>query len=160
MGKTPFSADQIWTRIRQYCQYRERCHFEVREKLYGMGLYKNEVEPLISRLIEEDWLNEERFAKSFASGHFRIKKWGRIKIGYALRQKRISEPLIKMALKAIDPPDYDASLYKLAVAKWRTLAGQPPLTRQAKTRAYLLQKGYEEQGIRAALKTLLNHANG
>jgi regulatory protein len=154
MGKTPLTPEQSWTRIRHFCQYRERCHFEVREKLYALGLYKKEVEPLISRLIEEDLLNEERFAKSYARGHFRLKNWGKIKIVYALRQKKISEPLIKIALREIESVDYDASLYKLAFSKWRSLAGEQLLTRQARTRAYLLQKGYEEPAIRSILKKI------
>ena len=147
MGKTPFISEQIWARIRHFCQYRERCHFEVREKLYAMGLFKNQVEPLISKLIEEDLMNEERFARSFARGHFRLKKWGKNKIVYALRQKKISENLIKIALREIEAEDYDASLYRLAIAKWNALAGEQPITRQARTRAYLLQKGYEGAAI-------------
>jgi regulatory protein len=154
MGKTPLTPEKIWTRIRHFCQYRERCHYEVREKLYAMGLFKNQVEPLISKLIEEDLLSEERFARSFARGHFRVKGWGRIKIIYFLRQKKISEPLIKIALREIESVDYDASLYKFAAFKWKMLTGEHLLTRQAKTRAYLLQKGYEEPAIRAALKKI------
>lgn len=155
MGKTPFlSEEQAWAKIRHFCQYRERCHYEVREKLYALGLFKKQVELLISRLIEEDLLNEERFAKSFARGHFRLKKWGKTKIVYALRQKKISEPLIKIALREIETADYDASLYRLASAKWKSLAGEQLLTRQAKTRAYLLQKGYEGAAVGSVIKKI------
>ncbi len=121
-----------------------------------MGLPKKQVETLVCRLIEEDLLNEERFAKLFAGGHFRQKKWGKIKIIHALRLKRITEPVIKKALKEIESPDYGASLQRLAAAKWSSLKGQSPITRQAKTSAYLLQKGYEGPLIReviAAIRT-------
>ncbi|NCI47852.1 regulatory protein RecX [Sediminibacterium soli] len=158
MGKTPFFEGPNWPKIRGYCAYRERCHSEVREKLYSFGLRRNEVETLISRLIEEDVLNEQRFADLFAGGHFRQKRWGRQKIVYALRQKKVSEPVIKKALKEIDGPDYTTSLQKLARVKWQALKGEQYLTRQAKTMAYLLQKGYERPAVLAVVKQL--QANG
>jgi len=147
-NQTPLQA---WQKIRQYCGYRERCHFEVKEKLFGLGLVKKEVETLICRLLEEDYLNEERFAIQFAGGHFRIKKWGKMKIIYELRQKRVGENIIKRALKEIEEADYTASLQKLARVKWNSLKGEQGLTRQAKTRAYLLQKGYEAQAIQQVI---------
>ncbi len=153
------TPNQAYPKIKYYCGYRERCHFEVKEKLFGMGLPQKEVEILLSRLIEEDFLNEERFAIQFAGGHFRLKKWGKVKIVYALRQKKVGENVIKRALKEIEEDDYIASLQKLAIAKWEGLKGEYYITRQVKTNAYLLQKGYEAQliqgiiaGIRAGRK--------
>lgn len=153
------TPNQAYPKIKHYCGYRERCHFEVKERLFGMGLPKKEVEILLSRLIEEDFLNEERFAIQFAGGHFRQKKWGKAKIVYALRQKRVGENIIKRALKEIEEDNYTASLQKLAIAKWESLKGGNYITRQVKTNAYLLQKGYEAQliqriiaGIRAGRK--------
>ncbi len=145
------TPDQAWQKIRQFCGYRERCHFEVKEKLFGLGLAKNDVETLICRLIEEDYLNEERFAIQFAGGHFRIKKWGKMKIIYELRQKRVGENIIKRALKEIEEADYMASLQKLARAKWNSLKEEQWLSRQAKTRAYLLQKGYDAPAIQQVI---------
>src|ERR1700754_721678 len=113
-----------YPKIKHYCGYSERCHYEVREKLFGMGLAKKDVEILLSRLIEEDYLNEERFARLFAGGHFRQKKWGKAKIVYALRQKRVSEQNIKRGLKEIVQEDYLASLQKLADTKWKSLKGE------------------------------------
>ena len=115
------TPEQAWQKIKHFCAYQERCHFETKEKLFGFGLSKTDVETLISRLIEEDYLNEARFAAQFAGGHFRIKKWGRVKIVYALKQKRVSPVNIKSALKEIDEENYKAILMKLAEAKWKLL---------------------------------------
>lgn len=154
--KPSLTPDQAWPKIKHFCAYRERCHFEVKEKLFSMKLYKKDVEILLSRLIEENYLNEERFAVQFVGGHFRQKKWGKQKIVYALRQKKVNEIIIKIALKEILGADYIASLQKLALAKWKSLKGDKLISRQAKTRAYLLQKGYEGlmiQQVIAGIKT-------
>ena len=132
-----------YPKIKHYCGYSERCHYEVREKLFGMGLVKKDVEILLSRLIEENYLNEERYSILFAGGHFRQKKWGKTKIIYALKQKRVSEQNIKRALKEIPEEDYTAALQKLAMVKWKSLKAEQRINREAKTSAYLLQKGYE-----------------
>lgn len=137
------TPDQAWQKIRHYCAYQERSHYETREKLFGFGLSKTDVETLISRLIEEDYLNEARFATQFAGGHFRIKKWGKVKITYALKQKRVSSVNIKSALKEIDNENYKEILMKLADAKWKLLKHEQYLNRQAKTIQYLIGKGYE-----------------
>ena len=100
--QTALDAAQAWEKIKPYCAYQERCHREVKEKLYGYGLYGHDVEQIISRLIEENYLNEERFAVAYAGGHSRIKKWGKIKITQALRQKGVSAYCIKKALQSID----------------------------------------------------------
>lgn len=154
MLKKNLTPDQAWPKVKQYCSYRERCHFEVKEALFTMGLTKKEVEMLICRLIEENYLNEERFAIQFAGGHFRQKKWGKVKIIHALRQKRVSEPIIKTAVKEVDGVDYAASLQKLAAAKWKSLKGEHYLNRQVKTTAYLLQKGYEGASIQQVIAAL------
>ena len=89
-------------KIKYFCSYQERSHQEVKEKLYSFGLYKYEVEALVAQCIEENYLNEERYALAFAGGKFRINNWGRLKIKFALKQKRISEYCIKLALNSID----------------------------------------------------------
>ena len=109
---------QAWEKIKPYCAYQERCHSEVKEKLSGYGLHRPDVEQLMSRLIEENYLNEERFAIAYASGHARIKKWGKVKITHGLRQKGVSAFCIKKALNEIDMDEYFAILQKLAAQKW------------------------------------------
>lgn len=148
------TAEQAWEKARHYCNYRQRCHFEVKEKLFSLGLAKKDVEMLVSRLIEADLLNEERYAILFAGGHFRQKKWGRVKIIHALRQKRVSEPVIRRALKELDTPEYAASLQKLASTKWQSLSHEQYINRQVKTAAFLRQRGFEPAAIQEAIARL------
>lgn len=109
---------------------------------------------MVSTLIEDGYLNEERFAIQFAGGHFRQKKWGKVKIVYELRQKRVSEANIKKALKELQGADYAGSLQKLAIARWESLKGEQYLNRQAKTIAYLARKGYEMTLILESIKKI------
>jgi regulatory protein len=152
--KKSLTPELAYPKIKHYCGYSERCHYEVREKLFGMGLSKKDVEILLTRLIEEDYLNEERFAILFAGGHFRQKKWGKAKIVYALRQKKVSEQNIKRGLKEIVEEDYIAALLKLARARWNSLKGEQYLNREAKTSAYLLQKGYERPSVQEIIRKI------
>lgn len=145
---TPLQALQ---KIKHFCSYQERCHAEVKEKLYSFGLYKNEVDLLISQLIEEDYLNEQRFAEQFAGGKFRTKQWGRVKITYELKQKKIGEYIIKKAMKCIDETSYNETLQKLTLAKWQLLKNEHSINRQVKTSNYLMQKGYEFNLISKAI---------
>jgi len=152
--KKHLTKEQALQKIKQYCSYQERCHKEVKGKLYSYGLHKNEVEALIGDVIENNYLNEGRFAIQFAGGKFRIKHWGRKKIQYELQQKGISTYAIKTALKELDEKDYTQTLHKLASAKWNNLAAEHYLTRQAKTQAYLLQKGFEAALVSKAIQEL------
>jgi regulatory protein len=158
--KKRLTPELAYPKIKHYCGYSERCHYDVREKLFGMGLAKKDVEMLLARLIEEDYLNEERFAILFAGGHFRQKKWGKVKIIYALRQKKVSEQNIKKGLKEIAEADYSQVLQKLAAAKWKSLAGEQYLAREAKTSAYLVQKGYESPAVRDMIRKIRAVAAG
>jgi len=131
-------------KIRQYCSYQERSHAEVKEKLYGYGLYKTEVEELLSRLIEDNYLNEERFAVAFAGGKFRMKQWGRSKIRYELKQKQVSDYCIKKALASIDSDDYEKTLRALSAKKLAELKSEKNIfTKKKKLQNYLIGKGYE-----------------
>ena len=144
------TGEQALQKIKQYCAYQERCHVEVKEKLYTYGLFKQQVEELLSRLIEEDYLNEERFAIQFAGGRFRMKQWGRVKIKYELKQKKVSEYCIQKALTQIDEEAYQKTLHQLANKKWKDISEKEPdqFTRMSKTTAYLLQKGFEAEWVR------------
>ena len=146
--------EQALQKLKHYCSYQERCHAEVKEKLYSLGLFKKDVELVISQLIEENYLNEERFAQLFARGKFRMKQWGRIKIKHELKQKRISEYCIKKALKEIDETDYQKTLKKLTETKWKSLKSERNVfVKKNKTMNYLLQKGYEPTLIKEVLAT-------
>jgi regulatory protein len=115
---------------------------------------KSEVEEILSNLITDNFLNEERFATLFAGGHFRIKQWGKSKIQYALQQKRVSPVNIKKALKSIDLDDYNTTLLFLAKKKWNSLKGERGLSRMAKTQAFLYQRGFESALIQPILQQL------
>ena len=143
MKKVRIGKEQAIQRIRHYCAYQERAQQEVRDKLYELGMTKEEVEEIMSDLIAENFLNEERFAVQFAGGHFRIKGWGKVKIQHALQQKRVSSYNIKIGLKAIDEDAYLKTLQQLATKKWNSLKGERGLSRMAKTYAFLHQRGFE-----------------
>jgi regulatory protein len=143
MKKVRIGKEQAIQRIRHYCAYQERAQQEVRDKLYELGMTKDEVEEIMSDLIADNFLNEERFAVQFAGGHFRIKGWGKVKIQHALQQKRVSSYNIKIGLKAIDEDAYLKTLQQLATKKWNSLKRERGLSRMAKTYAFLHQRGFE-----------------
>ncbi|MBX9732913.1 MAG: RecX family transcriptional regulator [Chitinophagaceae bacterium] len=145
-------------KLKHYCAYQERCHQEVKEKAYSFGLRKTDVEQLISKLIEEDYLNEERFARQFVGGHFRLKKWGIIKIKYALKQKRVSDYNIKKGLLEIDEEAYRKTALQLIKTKWKAVKKDQYLVREAKTQAYLAQKGFEPGLVQALIKIVRDEA--
>jgi regulatory protein len=146
------STEQALQKLRHYCGYQERSHAEVEQKLWDLGVHRSEHGHILSTLIEEDYLNEQRFAIAFAGGRFRMKDWGRKKIYYALKEKKVSEYNIKRARKEIDEDDYLKKLNELAEKKYASLKGEQYLVRKKKTIDYLLQKGYEPDLINESLK--------
>ncbi|HEY6062744.1 MAG TPA: regulatory protein RecX [Chitinophagaceae bacterium] len=145
------TKEQALQKLKHYCAYQERCHSEVKEKLYNLGVWKKDHDPIIATLIEENYLNEERFAIAFAGGKFRIKQWGRVKIKYELKQKQVSEYSIKKALKQIDEDEYMKVLGKLAKEKYASLKNEQYLVRKKKTMDYLVQKGFEIELINKSI---------
>jgi regulatory protein len=144
LRRPSLTIEQALQKARHYCAYQDRCHSEVKEKLYALGLGKKDVEEALSRLIEDNYLNEERFAIQFAGGRFRMKRWGRVKIRYELKQKQIGEYLIKKALAAIDEEDYGQALTRLAADKWEALRDETNVfVRRKKVQDFLLQRGFE-----------------
>ncbi|AHF16278.1 regulatory protein RecX [Niabella soli] len=137
---------QVLKKLQQYCAYSERCHSDVVNKLYELGVWKKEHDTIIAALIEENYLNEERFAKAFAGGHFRQKKWGRNKIIKALQQKQVSPYCIKTGMKEIDEIAYTAVLRELFEQKWNSLKGEKNrFIKMRKTSDFLIQKGFEPE---------------
>jgi regulatory protein len=154
MEKKRLGKDQAILSIKRFCAYQERAQQEVRDKLYEYGMSKDQVEEILSDLISENFLNEERFAVQFAGGHFRIKGWGKVKINHALKQKRVSAYNIKKALQSIDLDAYEKTLESLATKKWNSLKGERGLSKMAKTQAFLYQRGFEPQLIQPVLQKL------
>lgn len=148
---TPLQAKE---KILRYCAYQERCHDEVRDKLYSFGLYKSEVEEIITDLITENFLNEERFAKAFAGGKFRMKKWGRLKIVHELEAKSISKYCIKSALKEIEEGDYIQTLEKLLKEKSNQVEEPNIFVKRDKLSKYVIQKGYEPDLVWKTIKEI------
>ena len=148
LNKKLLTPEQALKKLRHYCAYQERCHQEVREKLFSLGVKKNDHDEIIASLIEGNYLNEERFAIAFAGGKFRMRKWGRTKIKYELKQRQVSDNSIRKALKQIEAKEYLCVLQKLADERFASLKGEQHLVRKKKTIDYLLQKGYEVELVR------------
>ena len=148
------TKEQAIQKLRHYCTYQERSHSEVQQKLWELGVRKTEHDEIIASLIEDDYLNEERFAKQFVGGKFRMKDWGRKKIYYALKEKKVSDFAIKIAMKEIDEEAYQKMLEELAEKKYESLKGEQFMVRKKKTLDYLLQKGYESDLVSGVLKRL------
>ena len=158
LQKKYLTKEEALQKLKQYCAYQERSHSEVVQKLWDLGVRKAEHDDIIAALIEEDYLNEERFAMQFAGGKFRMKDWGRKKIYYALKEKKVSTYCINKALQAIPEEDYLKTLRQQAEKKYNTLKGEQYLVRQKKTMDYLLQKGYEPELITKTLKSITTAA--
>ncbi len=139
-------------RMQKYCAYQERCHSEVRHKLLSLGIYGDALEEIIFDLIQENFLNEERFARSYARGKFRIKQWGRNKIIKELKVRQVSEYCIRMALEEIDEEEYLQTLKKLARKKWSEYRGMKNFERKGRLARYLASRGFESELIWAELK--------
>lgn len=146
------TKEQALQKLRHFCGYQERCHSEVKEKLYNLGVFKKDHDEIVAALIEEKYLNEERFAIAFAGGKFRLKQWGRVKIEYELKQKQVSNYSIKKALKQIDEEVYLRVLNKLAEEKYVALKDEQFLVRKKKTMNYLAGKGFEMELVREVVE--------
>jgi len=151
-------TERALEKIRQYCGYQERNHREVREKLYSMGLYTDQVEEIIGLLISENFLNEERYALAFAGGKFRMKGWGKVKIRYEMKMQGISDYCIRKALQSIDEEAYAAMLEKYFQQKARMLQSEKNhFIKKTKIRNYLLQKGYESDLVNDIIQNNTNN---
>lgn len=134
-------------KMEHYCAYQDRCHKDISEKLSTMKLIPEAKEKIILHLIEHNFLNEERFAKSFARGKFRIKKWGKQRITRELKFRQISEYCIKIALKEIPENDYLGTFHEMAEKKYASLTEQDSYKKRKKLIDYLLYRGWENQLI-------------
>jgi regulatory protein len=152
--KTKIITDEktALAKAEHYCAYQERSQQEVREKLYEWGMYPKGVENVIMHLIDGNFLNEERFANAYTIGKFRQKGWGRIKIKQGLKLKKVSDPLIKKALKSINEDDYWQMLKKVIEKKDALLTEKAPYKRKYKLHQYALSRGFENDLISDVLR--------
>ncbi len=139
------------TKARAYCARQERAQQEVRDKLYAWEVSAREIEPIISQLISEGFLNEARFAEHFAVSKLRQKGWGLRKIEAALKQKQVSEPCIRAALKAIDHAEQEDQLKKLVAKRWDKEKETNAFLKRQKVVAYFLRKGFSMAEVEKVL---------
>jgi regulatory protein len=132
-------------KIQKYCAYQERHHQEVRDKLYSYGLHQNDVEQIITELITSGFLNEERYAKAFAGGKFRVKHWGKNKIVNELKFRGISKRCIQTGLKEIDDSDYRKELQKQLRKKSESTTETNIFKKRDKVARFAIGKGYEPE---------------
>ncbi|MEX0595513.1 MAG: regulatory protein RecX [Candidatus Paceibacterota bacterium] len=148
------TIQQALPKIENFCAYQERCHLEVSLKLRSYGLNQAEQDQILYKLIQSDFLNEERFAKAFVGGKFRQKKWGRTKILLELKKRKISDYCIKKAMSEIEDINYDETLENLANKYFKTIKQGQLFIRQQKTIKYLVNKGYEYDMCQEIVKKL------
>ncbi len=153
--KKIYDLTEAREKIRRFCAYQERSQRQVIDKLKSYGLLPLAADELLLELIQENYLNEQRFAKAFARGKFGIKGWGKTKIEHALYQHGVSKPCIAAALAEIDDAKYADTLAALLQKKWDSLKGEHPNTRKQKVIRYLMAKGYFYGDIEKSLTDIL-----
>lgn len=141
--------NKIIDRMERYCAYRDRCHQEVRTKLLSLKVYGDELEEILIHLMQEGFLNEERYAKSYVRGKFRMNQWGKVKIQQNLLRKNISSYCIRKGMEEIDPEEYQNTLIAIVEKEVNKLT--PPINKIVLTRK-IMNKGYEYPLVVEALK--------
>lgn len=139
------SKDDALKKLQRYCAYQERCHQEVRQKLLDLGIYGDDLEDIIVELIQDDFLNELRFAQMYAGGKFRIKKWGRYKIKRELKQKRVSEYCIKKAMLEIEEDDYIKTLHEIFEKRLKIISEPNEFQTNGNLAKYAISRGFEAE---------------
>lgn len=142
MDKWISKADAL-KKLQRYCAYQDRCHQEVRKKLLDLGLYGPDLEDVITDLITDSFLNEERFARSYARGKFRMKQWGRMRIKRELKQRNISDYCIRKAMEEIETADYQQTLEQVLIKRLPKVKESKPYQVRKKLADYGIRRGYE-----------------
>lgn len=151
-----YTVNEAMQLMENYCAYQERCHKEVVQKLYDLKMIPEAQEKIIIHLIQHNFLNEERFAKTFARGKFSIKKWGKIKIQNELKYRNISSYNINTALNEINEEDYQKTLMQLAEKKLAVINEPNLFKKRQKLIKYLYSKGYESNLVYETVNSILN----
>ena len=154
MMKIPSSVKEAIQKIEHFCAYQERCHEEVVSKLWTMKMSSDEIDEIMAHLIAGNFLNETRFACSFARGKHRIKHWGNIRIVNELKQRHISSYNINLALKEISADEYETTFNQIAARNWENMTERNRLKKRKKFCDFLLRKGFESQLVYAKVKEL------
>jgi regulatory protein len=141
-------TDFILNKARHFCSYQERCIREVADKLREWMVRPPVAEKILEQLIGEDYLNEERFARSFAGGKFRNNHWGKTKIIYELERRGVPDLIIQIGLEEIETREYEDTLHDLLTRKNRELKDKDPMIRKKKLISFAVQKGYDYPSIK------------
>lgn len=153
--KSKLSVQVALAKIQKYCAYQERSHREVKDKLYSYGLSGYEVDEIMARLITDNFLNEERFAKAFAGGKFRMKKWGMLKITRELESHGLTSNCIRSGLREIDSRDYRKTLLTLLKKKVAESMEENTFVRRMKVARFAMGKGYEPELVWELVKEII-----
>ena len=146
--------NEVQKKIEFYCTYQERSHKEVTEKLFKMGLKKNTVDEILSNLIQNNFINEARFASSYTSGKFRIKLWGKKRIKYGLKNHKVSDYNIQSALNQIRDEDYEKTLNHLTKKILNSCGKENLNKKKLKLFAALKYRGWELELIYRQMKKI------
>tara|TARA_B110000003_G_scaffold201874_1_gene200539 strand:- start:2394 stop:2870 length:477 start_codon:yes stop_codon:yes gene_type:complete len=155
-AKKTYTVEEALVKLQKYCAYQDRCHREVEQKLKQMHMIPEAVERVIVDLIQDNHLNEERFAKAYVRGKFSIKKWGKVRLTLELKQRQISQYVIKTALAEIDPEEYLQTFHKLAEKKALNMSESNPFKRKKKLADYLIYRGWESHMVYDKVNALIN----
>ena len=147
--------EEALAKLQRYCAYQERCHNEVRTKLLDIKCYGDTLEEVISALIQEDFLNEQRFAETFTSGKYRLKSWGRNKIKQALKKKYVSDYCIRKGLASIDEVEYMETLERTMRKYHHQYRHLDPFPLRVRMFKYGSNKGYTTQEMNIVLDEIL-----
>jgi regulatory protein len=150
--KNTLSIQDVKSKLENFCAYQERCHYDVIQKMRGMAIDSNTIDEIVVYLIQNQFLNEERFACSFARGKHRIKFWGKTRIINELKVRNISQTIIAIALKEITTEEYFTTFENVAVRIWENSTEKNVLKKRKKFCDYLLRKGFESQLVYEKVK--------
>lgn len=157
--KSTYTVEEAKRSLEKFCVYQDRCHQEIERKLQVMGMIPQAREVVLLHLMDHDFLNEERFARSFARGKFRIKQWGRRRIERELAQRDISAYNIKAALTEIEPETYEEVFQEMSRKKFSEVKEPNLLKKRKKVADFLLRKGFESNKVYEVLRELEKENN-
>ena len=156
-SNSALSPKEVRSKMEHYCAYQERCHAEVQQKLREYAITTAEKDEIIVSLLQNNYLNEERFALLFAVSKFHQKKWGKVRIKNELKARQLSDYLIQKALKEINPAEYEETFEQLATFQWEQIRETNALKKKKKFCDYLLRKGWESDRIIEKVSELERH---
>ncbi len=153
-SKKWISTSDALAKLQRYCAYQDRCHQEVRNKLLDLGIYGEDLEQIIVQLIEEKFLDEERFARSYVRGKFRINKWGKIRIKQELKRRNISDYCIRKGMEEISEEAYLEQAQAVIENKARLTKETDAFKKRKKLASYAIRRGYESEMVWSIVKAI------